>query len=384
MRVLILNWKDLGHPDAGGAEVVAHEYARRLVARGHRVTWFCRGFAGCDQAETAYGIEIVRRGGVLTTYAYGAAYYLRTRPYDVVVDMVNTLCWQTPLYVRAPILAYVHQLAQDVLLYNLRRPISRVAYALERFQYIPYHATRFVCPSESTRRDLVQIGIPGERVGIVPNGLDHARHFPVRERRSATPLFLFVGRLAPMKRASLCIEAMPAVLARKPDARLVLLGSGPEEERLRGMIASLGLEHAVEVVTRDALRTRSPAEDRKVELMQRAWALVLPSVKEGWGMVVTEAGACGTPSIVSDVSGLRDSVRADETGLVLATDPTPGDLAHAMLRLIEDEGLRARLSRGALEWAGQFDWETSFDRFCKELEAVTTARRARPGSRARA
>jgi glycosyltransferase involved in cell wall biosynthesis len=370
VRVLILNWKDLRHPDAGGAEVVAHEHARRLVARGHRVTWFCRAFAGCSPAETVDGIVITRRGGVLTTYGHGGAYYLRTRPYDIVVDMVNTLCWQTPLYVRAPVLAYVHQLAQEVLLYNLPRPVSWVAYGLERFQYFPYRRTRFVCPSESTRRDLVEIGIPGELVGIVPNGLDHARHLPAPERRSPTPLFLFVGRLAPMKRARLCVEAMPAVLARRPDARLVLLGSGPEEARVRGMIAARGLEHAVELVTRDGLHRQSPAGDRKVELMQRAWALLLPSVKEGWGMVVIEAAACGTPSIVSNVSGLRDSVRADETGLVLAPDPAPGDLADAMLRLIDQENLRARLSHGALQWAGRFDWERSFERFFEELEAV--------------
>lgn len=370
MRVLILNWKDLRHPDAGGAEVVAYELARRLVERGHRVTWFCRAFAGSASGETADGIEIVRRGNVLTTYAYGAAHYLRTRPYDIVVDMVNTLCWQTPLYVRAPVLAYVFQLAQEVLLYNLGWPISRVAYGLERFQYIPYRRTRFVCPSESTRRDLIQIGIPGERVGIVPIGLDHTRHVPNPERRSATPLFLFAGRLSPMKRSSLCIEAMPAVLARKPDVRLVLLGSGPEEERLRRQIGLLGLEHAVELVTRDSPSSRSPGPDRKLELMQRAWALLLPSVKEGWGMVVTEAGACGTPSIVSNVSGLRDSVRPDETGLVLTADPTRREVADAMLRLIGDAALRQQLSRGALDWAGRFNWETSFEYFFEELQAV--------------
>lgn len=369
MRVLILNWKDVRHPDAGGAEVVAHEHARRLVARGHRVTWFCRAFAGAAPVETTDGIGIVRRGGVLTTYAHGAAHYLRTRPYDVVVDMVNTLCWQTPLYVRAPVLAYVHQLAQEVLLYNLRAPLSRVAYVFERFQYIPYRRTRFVCPSESTRRDLVQIGISGDQVGIVPNGLDHTRHFPAPERRSPTPLFLFVGRLAPMKRADLCVEAMPAVLARRPEARLVLLGSGPEEARLRRLIAARGLEHAVDLVTGDVLS----APDRKVELLQRAWSLLLPSVKEGWGMVVMEAAACGTPSIVSNVSGLRDSVRSEETGLVLTADPTPRELGDAMLRLIGDESVRVRLSAAAMEWAAHFDWETSFERFWEALESVRSS-----------
>jgi glycosyltransferase involved in cell wall biosynthesis len=186
--------------------------------------------------------------------------------------------------------------------------------------------------------------------------------------KSDSPLFVFVGRLVPMKRAVLCIDAMREVVARHPQARLAIVGSGPEEERLVAHARRLGLEQAVSLVTRDPVFGRGG--DRKVELMQRAWALLLPSVKEGWGMVVTEAAACGTPSIVTDVTGLREAVRPDETGLVVSANPTAAELASAMLRLVEDSELRNRLSAGAIEWAALFDWDRSFGRFYEGLRTA--------------
>jgi glycosyltransferase involved in cell wall biosynthesis len=187
--------------------------------------------------------------------------------------------------------------------------------------------------------------------------------------KSETPLFVFVGRLVAMKRAGLCIEAMQEVVKRRPDARLAIVGSGPEHEELEGRIRKLGLEETVAIVSGDPL-FGAGSGDLKVDLMQRAWALVLPSVKEGWGMVVTEAAACGTPSIVTDVTGLREVVVAGVTGLSVSADPTATELAQAMLRIAEDEDLRDSLSRGAIEWAARFDWDRSFESFYEALMAA--------------
>jgi glycosyltransferase involved in cell wall biosynthesis len=368
MHILVLNWKDVRHPDAGGAELIAFELGRRL-ARDNEVTWFCRAYPGCTREEMIEGIRVVRGGGLLTTYLQGIAFYLRLRPRpDLIIDMINTLCWQSPLYARRRVVAYVNQLAAEVFFYHLPRPLSWIAYALERFQYVTYRHTPFLCYSDSTRADLMRAGIPEHNIRLFPLGVDHSRYAPGAAGKSPTPLFVFVGRLVPMKRANLCVAAMPRVLEQHPDAQLAIVGYGPEEERLRSEIRSMGLEHAVSITGAALLTGRS---DRKIELMQRAWAHVLPSVKEGWGLVVTEAAACGTPSIVSNVTGLRDSVHAGKTGLVVSSNPTPDELAAAMIMLIEDTLLREKLSRGALEWAATFDWEISFRRFRKHLFDAT-------------
>ena len=362
MRILILTWKDPHHPEAGGAEVVTFEFARRLNDLGHKVIWFSRRFDGCSPEEMIEGVRVVRKGRLLTTYLHAPWFYQRLRPRpDVVLDMVNTICWQAPLFARGRAIGYVNQLAREVLLHHLPGPLAWLSYRMERLQYLTYRRTPILVFSEGTKGDLVDVGIPAKNVTVFPLGLDHERHV-VGGSKSDSPLFVFVGRLVRMKRAALCVEAMQEVVRRRPEARLAIVGSGPEQERLEGLIRELGLQDSVSVTSKDPIFGEGSG-DLKVELMQRAWALVLPSVKEGWGMVVTEAAACGTPSVVTDVTGLREVVRPDITGLVVQADPTAAELAEAMLRIIEDVALRDRLSRGAIEWAARFDWDRSFDSF---------------------
>ncbi|HEX7041660.1 MAG TPA: glycosyltransferase, partial [Patescibacteria group bacterium] len=124
MDILILNWKDVKNPTKGGAEVIAFEFAKRLVKEGHSVTFFSRSFAGAQPEEIIDGVKIVRRGNPITVYIYAYFYYknLSKKP-DKVVDMVNTICWQTPLYVpKGNRVMYVNQLAQEVFFYELPFP----------------------------------------------------------------------------------------------------------------------------------------------------------------------------------------------------------------------------------------------------------------------
>ncbi len=376
VNILILNWKDIRNPEAGGAEVVVFHLARRLVRDGHRVTVFTRAYPGCAPAETLDGIRVIRRGSRLSVYLHAFRYYhsLPEKP-DLVLDMVNTLCWFTPFYVPATKrLLYVNQLAKEVLLFELPAPLSWLAYGLERLQFLPYRNTDTLCFSESTKADLATVGIPRRRTRIFPLGIDHARYV-LGKKKSAFPLFVFVARLVKMKRADLCIRAMAIVCARHQDSRLVLVGRGPDEDRLQRLIADLDLRQRVSLLHREPnfLSGRENQEqmenqEQKVRLMQEAWALLLPSVKEGWGMVVTEAAACGTPAIVSNVTGLRDAVRNNVTGLVLSPSPSPQELAGAMLQVIEDPLLRRSLSEGARAWSTHFDWETSARRFKEILD----------------
>jgi len=322
MRILILNWKDLKHPAVGGAEIIAFELARRLVQRGHAVTWFAPRFPGGLSEETVEGIQVIRRGGALSTYFQAFRYYrsLAEKP-DLVIDMVNTICWQTPLYVRGKRLAYVNQLAREVWFYQLPPLVSHLGYALERLQYNFYRRTPFLCYSASTKGDLAQFGVPESLISQFELGLDHTRYLP--GEKASHPLFIYVGRLARMKRVDLCIRALALVLRSCPEAQLAIVGHGPERGHLVNLVHRLGLDRQVRFADKDVLFFQKTAQDQKVLLMQRAWALLLPSVKEGWGMVVTEANACGTPAIISNVTGLRDSVRPGQTGLVLSPRPSP-------------------------------------------------------------
>lgn len=366
MNILFLNWKDVENPEAGGAEIIAFEYARRLVKEGHRVTIFSRSFDNCEAEKVLDGVNLIRQGTRLSVYIKAFFYYknLNKKP-DLVIDMVNTLSWQTPLYVpREKRIAYVNQLAKEVLYYEFDSPLSQISYFLEPFQYFTYRNTKFMCYSKSTKKDLVDIGINGKNISTFSLGIDHKRYFK-GGNKSRTPLFVFVARLVKMKRADLCIEAMRKIVKKHPEAQLMIVGRGPEEDKLQAEVKRRKLEKNIKFVLKDGFYIDQNPKDLKVKLMREAWALLLPSVKEGWGMVVTEAAACGTPSIVTRVTGLKDSVLENETGLVITSDPKVEDLANAMEKIISDPKSREELSENSVKWAKKFNWDKSYKEFKK-------------------
>lgn len=370
MKILILNWKDLKDPEVGGAEIITFEMAKRLVKKGHQITWFSRQFTGCLPAEEVDGVKIIRRGGLFTTYLHGWWYYksLKEKP-DLVIDMLNTIFWQTPLYVKqSRRLAYVNQLAQEVFFYELPPLISHFSYWLERLQFLTYRKTPFLVYSNSTKSDLVKMGIPEKNISIFSMGLDHTRYFP--GEKSKEPLFLCVSRLVKMKRTDMAIKAMAQVVREFPEAKLAIVGYGYERKNLEILRNQLKLERQVFFADENVLFFEKTDRDQKVRLMQQAWALVFSSVKEGWGMTVTECAACGTPAIVTDVTGLRDSVVKDKTGLVVSASPTISELASAMEEIIRDDKLREELSQNALAWSQNFSWEKSFEEFNKSINGA--------------
>lgn len=368
MRILFLNWKDIRNPDVGGAEIILYEFTKRLVKEGHKVTWFCRKFDDSLDTESIDGIEIIRRGNKLTVYFEAWKYYqsLKKKP-DRVIDSINTICWQTPLYVSFDRrFAYVNQLAKEVFFYELPSPLSYIAYYLENLEYKTYQKTRFICYSKSVKEDLINFGIPSRNISTFSLGLDHNRYTP--GAKSQAPLFVFVGRLVKMKRMDLCIQAIRKIAPKYPKVKLAIIGYGPEEKNIKKMITNNLLENSVSLVNKNNLFFKKSERDIKVKLLQQAWALILPSVKEGWGMVVTEAAACGTPAIVTDVSGLRDSVINNKTGFILSSNPQAEELAKKMSEIIENKILRKELSINAIKWAANFSWEKSFRQFEKIIK----------------
>lgn len=366
MNILFLNWKDVKNNEAGGAEIIAFEYARRLVKDGHQVTIFCRTFPGSRETEIIDGVNIIRRGSRTGVYVEAWRYYsrLETKP-DLVIDMVNTLAWQTPLYVpKENRIAYVNQLAKEVLFYEFKPPLSWISYYLERLQYLSYKSTKFICYSKSTKKDLEKFGISSRKISTFSLGIDHKRYKP-GGKKAKYPLFIFVARLVRMKRADLCIRAMQEIVGRYPDARLVIIGRGPEEDRLQELVDNLGLSENIDFVMKNGFYVDANPRDLKLRFMQEAWSLLLPSVKEGWGMVVTEAAACGTPSIVSNVTGLVDSTLNKKTGIVVSKNPTPQELAVKMTELISNKKYLQDLSRNSVVRSRQFTWDKSYNEFKK-------------------
>jgi glycosyltransferase involved in cell wall biosynthesis/O-antigen/teichoic acid export membrane protein len=339
LRILAYNWRDLAHPLAGGAEVYLQSVAREWVQRGHEVTVFSAAVAGRPAEELVNGVRVIRRGGRIGVYREARRYWRRegAGQYDLVLDCVNTRPFLCPRFVRdVPVMALIHQVAREVWHYETPWPIAVVGrYLLEPFWLRAYRDVPVVTVSESSRESLAEYGL--RRVTVVPEGWVPAFQAPVE--KESVPTVVFIGRLSANKRPEHAIAAFGLARRQLPDAQMWVIGSGPEEARLR-KLAGPGVTFLGHV-----------PEEAKRERLGRAHALVTTSVREGWGLVVTEAAANGTVAIGYDVAGLRDSIGA--SGGVL-TRADPGSLAAGLVELLPSVaggyGPRAR-AVGVVPWA---------------------------------
>jgi len=361
MKILIYNWRDIKNPAAGGAEVFTHENAKRWVEKGNDVTLFTSAFPGCMKEEVVDGVKVVRDGGKYSVYWKARIYYKKyfKGNFDVVIDEINTRPFFAPEFVNngEKVVALIHQLAREFWFYETKFPINYIGYHflenkwLKNFRDIPT-----ITVSESTKEDLMALGF--ERVSIVPEGINFKplEIFPVKEKY---PTFIFVGRLKKAKRPDHAIAAFKIIKESLPDARLWIVGDGYYRKELEKMSGG-----GVEIFGNVPMK-------RKLELMSKAHAILVPGVREGWGLVVTEANAMGTPAIGYNIHGLRDSIRDGSTGLLC--QPNPEALAERGLELMRNKEMLERLSRNALAWAGEFDWDRSAGVILGILRGITDA-----------
>lgn len=359
MHVVIFNWRDLDQPKAGGAEVITHALASGLAQRGHFVVWFTSRSNGQSEEAQRDGYAVVRRGSELTCRFHAFA-WLRARrdTFDVIVDEVNTLPFLSRFATRKPVVLWQHQLAREVWLAEAPPVLAQAGYVLEPVLQALYARTPVVTLSDSSAESFARIGMRGD-VRVIHAPLAQAEGTP------GSPVVArigYVGRVAPSKRIDHLIRALALVRRQVPNATLVVIGAGPEKERARlaALAQRLGVADAVE------LKGRIPSSERDA-LARTFDVLALASLREGWGLVVSEAARHCVPSVVYPVAGLVDSVVDERTGLVTARE-SPEDLANALLRVISDRELRDRLGAAAAARLRAFPPELFIDRFEAFLE----------------
>lgn len=352
MKVLAINWRDIKNPEAGGAEVHLHEILSRIVRAGHEATQISSGWKGCSPEENIDGIRVFRRGrwydANLVLPLFARRHLARER-YDLVLEDINKLPFFMPLLTKTPVVVVIPHLFGTTAFKEANAPIASYVWALERFIPIVFRRNRFVAISESTREDLVRRGIDSSRISVVLCGLDHSRYRDLGLSRFEEPVIVHLGRLRKYKSVEIAIRMMPAIRERLPGAKLVIIGDGPHRSALEREVRRLALTEAVEF--RGYMRV-----EELVEFLNRAHLLVNPSPKEGWGLTVVEANACGLPVVASDSPGLRDSVKHGETGFLVPF----GDIsafATSSLRILENQSLWQRLSLGALERVKELTWD---------------------------
>jgi glycosyltransferase involved in cell wall biosynthesis len=339
--ILFVSWRDLANPLAGGSEILVHQLASGLAERGYDVSLLC---GGPVEPKSLY--RVVDSGGVYSQYLRTPLRYLRSfRSADLVVEVCNGMPFFVPLWRRGPTLCMVMHVHTELWNSRFGPVVAGFGRTVESGVLPRVHRRNlFVTISESSHSSLVGVGVPSERIRILPHGV--AEPPPLFEK-STLPRFVAVGRLVGYKRIDLLLEMWEAVRERTGGV-LTIIGDGPDRERLERKRVE-GVEF-----------TGFVSEDEKHRLMSEARILLHPASWEGWGLVISEAASRGTPAIGFDVPGVCDAIVESETGL-LASDPE--SFKENWIRLAEDHDLYERLRENGIKRALRYPLHSSVDEF---------------------
>jgi glycosyltransferase involved in cell wall biosynthesis len=348
IRIFWFNWRDLKNPEAGGAEVLTHEIAKRLVhKRNYDITLFTALFPGAMPHENIDGVNIKREGGKYTVYRKAQKFYGRTKDdYDMIIDEINVRPFLTPKYVREkPILALIHQIAPEQFLLELPFPLSYLGYYyFEKKWLLNYRNIPTITVSNSTKLELERLGF--NRINVIPQGLS-VTPLSNAPKKETNPTIIFIGRLKRHKHPDHAMLAFSIVKKQMPDAKMWIIGDGYMRKELEENFDRQDVTFYGYVTSR-----------LKYELLRRAHVFIFPATREGWPLAVLESNAMGTPVVGYDVPGLRDSVLNGETG-VLVKENSPAILASSLVSLLRDQKLLTTLYSNALSFSKQFNWDIS-------------------------
>ncbi|MEA3054656.1 MAG: hypothetical protein QOD30_88 [Actinomycetota bacterium] len=352
--VHLISWRDLDDVEAGGSEVHASNVAKRWAAAGLDVQLRTSYSQGRPSVVTRDGFRVIRRAGRYLVFPRAAITEAinRNGRWDALVEIWNGMPFFSPLWCAGrPSTVWLHHMHADMWRHTFAdTPMLGAAGEMLETRLAPllYRRARIVTLSTSSKEELVgEMGFRADRVDVVPPGID-ARFSPAGER-SPTPLVVAVGRLVPVKRYDVLLRVLAELKPRHPELRAVIASEGYEREALEAQRHELGADDWIDL-------PGWMSDEEIVALYRRAWVLASASSREGWDMTVTEAAACGTPAVVTDIAGHRDAVDVDRSGF-LARDER--DLVARLDEVLGDDGLRARLGKGALEHAARFTWDAT-------------------------
>jgi glycosyltransferase involved in cell wall biosynthesis len=363
MNILILNWRDIKNPKSGGAEVVTMEHAKAWANKGHSVTWFTCEFENSKKAEKIDDINIVRRGNFITVFIYAFIFYLLSgQKFDLVIDEIHGLPFFTPVFARIPKIAFIHEVADEIWDYMYPFPINYIGKMIEPLYFKLYRNIKVWTDADSTIDDLVKKGVKRKNCIAINCPVENKSLNKLPEKEKI-PTFIFVSRVVKMKGIEEVVRAFFYILREIKDARLWIVGDGDKSyvNQLKETMKSYSISTKVKFFGR-------VENDKKLELMRKAHILLHASVKEGWGLVVIEAASQATPAVVYNVSGLRDSVKNDKTGIVL-TENSGKEMASQAIKLYKDKKRYKTYQENALLWAKSLTWDKATKQSLKLIES---------------
>ncbi len=359
----MLAWRDLDDPEAGGSEIHASRVAELWGQAGIEVTMRTSYAPGAAQVSWRDGYRVIRKAGRYMVFPRAAFSEMMGwhGASDGLIEIWNGMPFFSPVWARRPRVVWLHHVHDTMWEMTLPPRLARVGRAVE-FNIAPplYRRVPVVTLSQSSKDEIVRkLRFHADDVTVVPPGID-AKFSPGEVAKSPVPLIVAVGRLVPVKRFDLLVDALAALKPKYPQLQAVIVSEGYLRDALESQIAQLDASDWI------ALPGRID-DDELIDLYRRAWLVASASAHEGWGMTITEAAACGTPAVATRIAGHADAIVDGTTGL-LVDDPRA--LAPAIDRVLGDGAFRARLAKAAQEHAARFTWGATA---CGTLEVLAAS-----------
>lgn len=359
-KILILNWRDIKNPNGGGAEILTHEIAKRWVKIGYEVIQISSLFKNAKKEEFIDGVKILRMGdpdmrNFFTSVHFKAVVYylinLRGNV-DLVIDEIHGMPFFTPLFIREKKIVLICEVAGDLWYETFGKFFGTLGRFAEIvcFRFL-YRNMEFITISNSTKKQLISERIKKEKIHVIPMGISAPKKIKTI-RKEIHPTIIFVGRLAKTKGIEDAIFATEKINEKISDIKFWIVGKGDKkyQDSLKKLVKENKLERQIKFLG-------FVEEKEKFNLMSRAHILVAPSIKEGWGLIVPEAGYVGTPAIVYDVPGLRDIVINGVNGIKVSNNPDL--IADAAINLFKNKKLYKKIQNGAVKSSRKYTWDDS-------------------------
>lgn len=371
MRILLFSWRDIKHPLSGGAEVLTYQIAKRWVRQGHIVSLVSARFTGALETEVISGVTIYRPAEFFArspreylSFLYQTAKFYRRElagNYDVIIDQVHGLPFFTPLYAKEKLILFPLEVARNIWFYEFPFTVALIGSLLELLYIKLFSRLPFMTISTSTASELKKLGV--KQVFTITPGLNFKPLAKIPPK-SRFPLLVSLGRLTKMKRVSDTLQAFRLLHKSFPLIKLVIIGRGKKEYSagLKKLCRDMAIDDRVSFVG-------YISEKKKRAFLQKAWVLVSSSLKEGWGLNVIEAAACGTPAVAYKVPGLVDSIKNRQTGL-LCNKNNEVHLAKNIRKLLINPRLRRQYAKNALVYSHNFDWDKTANQELEILEKI--------------
>lgn len=228
---------------------------------------------------------------------------------------------------------------------SLPEKLAKIGWWIERSVAPIFYRRGIVSTLSNSSANEIRELLGLRNVVVTPVGI--SEFFSPGTQRSSDPLVVAVGRLVPVKQFDLLIEQFVLVRREVPNAQFVISGEGYLRSDLEQQISAAGASEWISLPGRIS-------DDQLLDLYRRAWLVTSHSLREGWGMTITEAAACATPSVVVDIAGHRDAVRNHDSGILV---PEGQPLADEIVRVLHDDALLAKLRVGALAFAQTLTWD---------------------------